>query len=72
MYVNYFDRYIKADDELPTTGNLLCDRNDDDVVELTLPEDTNIHVSKDRLYLRSDHELADQLARVRQEIAGHE
>ncbi|ANT65112.1 hypothetical protein Ptc2401_01342 [Prosthecochloris sp. CIB 2401] len=27
MYVNYFDRYVKMEDELPTIGILLCHRN---------------------------------------------
>ena len=46
MYVNYFDRHVKTDDELPTVGILLCDRKNDAVVELTLPEDVNIYASK--------------------------
>ena len=68
MYVNYFDRYVKTDDELPTIGILLCDRKNDAVVELTLPEDANIYASKYQLYLPSREELADQVARVRREI----
>ena len=70
MYVNYFDRYVKTDDELPTIGILLCDRKNDAVVELTLPEDANIYASKYQLYLPSREELADQVARVRREIEG--
>ena len=70
MYVNYFDRYVKTDDELPTIGVLLCDRKNDAVVELTLPEDANIYASKYQLYLPSLEELADQVARVRREIEG--
>ena len=41
IYVSYFDRYVKTDDELPTIGILLCDHKNDAVVELTLPEDAN-------------------------------
>ena len=70
MYVNYFDRYVKTDGELPTIGILLCDRKNDAVVELTLPEDANIYASKYQLYLPSREELADQVARVRREIEG--
>ena len=70
MYVNYFDRYMKADDELPTVGILLCDRKKDAIVELTLPEDANIYASKYQLYLPSKQELAEQLAMVRREIGG--
>lgn len=70
MYVNYFDRYVKIDDELPTIGILLCDRKNDAVVELTLPEGANIYASKYQLYLPSKRELADQLERVRRELGG--
>jgi len=38
MYVNYFDRYIKTDNENPTVGILLCKEKNDSVVELTLPK----------------------------------
>ena len=68
-YVNDFDRHVKTDDELPTVGILLCDLRNEAVVELTLPEDTNICASKYQLYLPSRDELADQVARVRREIA---
>ena len=70
MYVNYFDRHVRSDDELPTIGILLCDRKNEAVVELTLPEDANIYASKYQLYLPSREELADQVARVRREIEG--
>ena len=70
MYVNYFDRYVKTDGELPTIGILLCDSKNDAVVELTLPEDANIYASKYQLYLPSREELADRVARVRREIEG--
>ena len=70
MYVNYFDRCVKINGELPTVGILLCDDKNDAVVELTLPEDANIYASKYQLYLPSREELADQVARVRREIGG--
>ena len=70
MYVNYFDRHVRTDGELPTIGILLCDRKNEAVVELTLPEDANIYASKYQLYLPSREELADQVARVRREIEG--
>ena len=72
MYVNYFDRYVKVNDELQTIGILLCDGKNDTVVELTLAEDANIYASKYQLYLPSKREIADQLARVRREIEGDE
>ena len=42
MYVNYFDRYVKTEDELLTVGIVLCGSKSDAVVELTLPQDANI------------------------------
>ena len=39
MYVNYFDRFVKTDDETPTIGIVLCHRKHDALVELTLPKD---------------------------------
>ena len=68
MYVNYFDRYVKTDDELPTVGIVLCDRKNAAVVELTLPEAANIYASKYQLYLPSKQDLAAQLASVRREL----
>ena len=66
MYVNYFDRHVRTDGELPTIGILLCDRKNDAVVEMTLPDDANIYASKYQLYLPSREELADQVG-----IVGH-
>ena len=51
MYVNYFDRYVKKDFEKPTIGFLLCSKKDDNIVELTLPTDSNIYASAYSLYL---------------------
>ena len=51
MYVNYFDRYVKTEHEKPTVGILLCKEKNDSVVELTLPEDSNIYASEYNLYL---------------------
>ena len=72
MYVNYFDRHVKTDEELPTVGILLCDRKNDAVVELTLPEDANIYASKYQLYLPSKQQFAAQIESVRQELEGGE
>ncbi|MBX9637027.1 PDDEXK nuclease domain-containing protein [Nitrosomonas sp.] len=61
MYVNYFDRHVKTEDELPTIGIVLCHRKNDALVELTLPKDSNIFASKYQLYLPSKEELKKQL-----------
>ena len=38
MYVNYYDRQIKLDDENKTIGIILCQNKSEAVVEFTLPE----------------------------------
>lgn len=69
MYVNYFDRYVKAEDELPTIGIVLCHRKSDALVELTLPANANIFASKYQLYLPSKEELKQQLERIEAEVS---
>jgi hypothetical protein len=61
MYVNYFDRFVKTEDEAPTIGIVLCHRKNDALVELTLPESANIFASKYQLYLPSKEELQAQV-----------
>ena len=51
MYVNYYDRHIKEDFEKPTIGILLCKEKKDALVELTLPENSNIYAQQYALYL---------------------
>lgn len=67
MYVNYFDRYVKLDDEKPTVGILLCHSKDDRLVELTLPKDANIHASAYQLYLPDKEALKKQLEEAQAE-----
>jgi len=57
MYVNYFDRYVKMDDEQPTVGIILCKQKKDSLVEITLPKDANIHAAKYQTYLPDKQEL---------------
>lgn len=64
MYVNYFDRHEKTEDENPTVGILLCLTKSDELVELTLPKDSNIYASEYQLYLPSKEELKKQLEEV--------
>lgn len=72
MYVNYFDRHVKSADERPTVGIVLCKRKKDALVEITLPEDSNIHASEYRLYLPSKAELEAQLDSVKLPDDGRE
>ena len=41
MYVNYYDREVKLEDENSTIGLLLCTDKDNAIVEYTLPKDNN-------------------------------
>ena len=59
MYVNYYDRYEKTEDENPTIGILLCREKNDALVEITLPENANIYASQYELYL-PDKKLLQQ------------
>ena len=58
MYVNYYDRKIKNEDENKTIGIILCKDKSETIVEMTLPEEnTQIFASKYRLILPSKEEL---------------
>jgi predicted nuclease of restriction endonuclease-like (RecB) superfamily len=58
MYVNYYDRQVKLEEENPTIGILLCKDKNDTMVELTLPKDNNqIFASKYLSILPSKEEL---------------
>ena len=49
------------EDENPTIGILLCKENNDALVEITLPRDTNIYASEYKLYLPDKKLLQDKL-----------
>jgi len=61
MYVNYFNRNVKLDDENPTIGIILCKTKNEALVQLTLPEDANVYASQYQLYLPSKEELKRKL-----------
>jgi len=61
MYVNYYDRTVKLPNENSTIGILLCQRNKQAIVELTLPKDANIHAREYQLYLPSKELLKAKL-----------
>lgn len=47
MYVNYYDRYEKQENENPTIGIILCKHKNQSMVEITLPENnTQIFAAK--------------------------
>ena len=58
MYVNYYDREIKQDDENPTVGILLSTNKNETVVKYTLPEDNKtIFSSEYKLHMPTEQEL---------------
>lgn len=58
MYVNYYDRKIKLEDENPTIGIILCKDKKQSIVEMTLPENNNqIFASKYQTVLPSKEDL---------------
>ena len=67
MYVNYYDRFVKTEDENKTIGIILCRDKKDALVEITLPEDNNqIFASRYQTVLPSKEELK-QLIEAKQE-----
>ena len=62
MYVNYYDRFVKLEDENPSVGILLCADKNDSVVEITLPkENSQIFASKYLTVLPSKEILKELL-----------
>ena len=58
MYVNYYDRYVKLDDENKTIGIIICRDKNDTLVKMTLPEDNQqIFASRYMTVLPSKEEL---------------
>ncbi|SOE21878.1 Predicted nuclease of restriction endonuclease-like (RecB) superfamily, DUF1016 family [Spirosomataceae bacterium TFI 002] len=58
MYVNYYDREVKLEDENKTIGIVLCKDKSESVVEYTLPENNeHIFASKYKTILPSKDEL---------------
>jgi len=58
MYVNYYDREIRLEDENKTIGIVLCQNKSDLVVEYTLPENNEqIFASKYKTVLPSKEDL---------------
>ena len=58
MYVHYYDRQVKLEDENPTIGVILCKDKKNSLVEMTLPENTTqIFASKYETVLPSKEAL---------------
>ena len=69
MYVNYYDRCEKLEEENPTIGILLCSSKNDTVVKMALPADNKtIMASRYELYLPSSVQLADAVGQIRMKL----
>ena len=69
MYVNYYDRCVKLEDENPTIGILLCSDKNDTAVRMSLPEDNKtILASKYELYLPSKEQLLEQINEAKEQV----
>lgn len=62
MYVNYYDREIKSNDENSTIGILLCTNKNKTVVKYTLPENNeSIFSAEYKLHLPTKEELIETI-----------
>ena len=68
MYVNWFDRFQRAEHEAGTIGIVLCSEKNEAMVKITLPENNEqIRAARYQLYLPTEEELRAKLAREREE-----
>ncbi len=64
MYVNYYDRYVKIEEENKTIGIVLCRDKSETLVEITLPEGNDqVFASRYQTILPSKEELKKLLAK---------
>jgi predicted nuclease of restriction endonuclease-like (RecB) superfamily len=62
MYVNYYDRFVKQQDENNTIGIVLCKTKEDAIVEITLPKNNRqIFASQYETILPSKEQLIELL-----------
>ena len=73
MYVNYYDRYERLENENPTIGIVLCKDKSDSMVELTLPEgNEQIFASRYQTVLPSKAQLRKLMDESAEEFAAKE
>lgn len=69
MYVNYYDREIKQDNENKTIGILLSTNKNETVVKYTLPEDNKtIFSSEYKLTIPSEKEFINVIENEKKNI----
>ena len=73
MYVNYYDRCVKLQDEHPTIGILLGTSKNDTVVKMTLPEDNKTILANEyKLYLPTKSQLIKEINDVISQMENEE
>ncbi len=58
MYINYYDRFVKKENENPTIGIIICKDKKDAIIEITLPKNnTQLFATKYQTILPSKEQL---------------
>mgnify|MGYP000160829750 CR=1 FL=1 len=65
LYVNYFDRFERAEHEAPTIGIVLCSSKNDAMVKIALPDCEQVMAARYQMVLPTEEELRAELARER-------
>ena len=69
FYVRYYDNEIKAEDDNPTIGIILCSDKKDTIVKYSVLNDNkNLFASKYQLYLPTEEELAREIQKQKEEF----
>lgn len=69
MYVNYYDRELKAPSDNPSVGLILCEDKKEAVVRYTLPQGKQqIFASRYKLHLPTEKELRRELEREKRSL----
>ncbi len=73
FYVRYYDNEIKAEDDNPTIGIILCSDKKDTIVKYSILNDNkNLFASKYQLYLPTEEELAREIEKQKEEFEDKE
>ena len=73
FYVRYYDNEIKAEDDNPTIGIILCSDKKDTIVKYSVLNDNkNLFASKYQLYLPTEEELARGIQKQKEEFEDKE
>lgn len=69
FYVRYYDNEIKAEDDNPTIGIILCSDKKDTIVKYSVLNDNkNLFASKYQLYLPTEEELVREIEKQKEEF----